>query len=95
MDPIFKDKIDVLLNSVFECENRSYRCVINLFGDCRRCDFKDTKMCKRMNCANHLRKDKLSVMFIEESKAPDIPGIIADLQKATARYLEWTDQPTM
>ena len=51
------------------------------------------KICDRMNCSNHLRADHLPVMFIEESKAPDIPALVEDLKQATARYLEWTGKP--
>ena len=94
MDDLLRDKIEVVLNEFFEHDNLKFRCVINLFGDCSRCDFRGKKVCDRMNCSNHLRSDHLPVMFIEESRAPDIPALVEDLKQATARYLEWTGKPT-
>lgn len=87
------EKLEIHLNSIFEYEDKKFRCVMNLFGNCSRCDFKDKKVCKRMNCSNHMRADHLPVMFVEESKAPDIPVLVENLKQATSAYLEWAGKP--
>lgn len=86
-------KIEVVLNEYFEYDNKKYRCILNLLGNCSKCDLKDREICHRMNCANHLRADHLPVMFVEEAHAPDIPSLVEDLKKATAKYLEWAGKP--
>lgn len=90
------EKIEVCLNNIFEYDGHKFRCVMNLFGNCSRCDFRDRgRVCSRMNCSNHKRADHLPVMFVEESRAPNIPQLVEDLKQATLRYLEWAGKPTV